>query len=106
MTKKAIKKKKNPFYEGIREGLEEALAYAKGEADPSRYRVHIPADVDVKATREATGLTQEAFAFRYGFNLGRLRDLEQKRTRPDSVVRAYLQVIQKNPKAVDKALAA
>jgi putative transcriptional regulator len=40
------------------------------------------------------------------FNLARLRDLEQKRTHPDSVVRAYLLVIQKNPKAVKKALAA
>ena len=71
-----------------------------------KYRVHIPEDIDVKAIREATGLTQEAFALRYGFNLGRLRDLEQKRTRPDSVVRAYLLVIQKNPEAVKEALAA
>jgi len=106
MKKKATKKKPGPFYVGIRQGLEEALAYAKGEAELSRYRVHIPEDVDVKAIREATGLTQEALALRYGFNIGRLRDLEQKRTRPDSVVRAYLLVIQKNPKAVDKVLAA
>jgi putative transcriptional regulator len=35
-----------------------------------------------------------------------LRDLEQKRTRPDSVVRAYLLVIQRQPKAVKKALEA
>lgn len=106
MKRKTVKKKRNPFYEGIRQGLEEAVAFSKGEADLSRYRVHIPRDVDVKAVREATGLTQEAFALRYGFNLARLRDLEQGRTQPDSVVRAYLLVIQKNPKAVDKALAA
>ena len=87
-------------------GAKEALAYARGEADPSQYKVHIPEDLDVKAIREATGLTQEAFALRYGFNLGRLRDLEQKRTHPDSVVRAYLLVIQRKPKAVREALAA
>jgi putative transcriptional regulator len=104
--KKAKKKKRNHVFEGIKKGLEEALAYANGTADPSRYKVHIPEDLDVKAIREATGLTQETFAIRYGFNLGRLRDLEQKRTRPDSVVRAYLMVIQKNPKAVKDALAA
>jgi putative transcriptional regulator len=87
-------------------GAGEALAYALGAADPSRYKVHIPKDVDVRAIRKATGLTQAAFALRYGFNVGRLRDLEQKRTHPDSVVRAYLLVIQKNPKAVRDALAA
>jgi putative transcriptional regulator len=104
MKKKA--KKRNPVYEGIKRGLEEAVAYAKGTADLSQYKVHIPGDIDVKAIRKGTRLTQEAFAMRYGFNLGRLRDLEQKRTRPDSVVRAYLLVIQKNPKAVRDALAA
>lgn len=100
------KRKKETVFEGIMAGAKEALAYARGEADPSEYKVHIPEDLDVKAIREATGLTQEAFAMRYGFNLGRLRDLEQKRTRPDSVVRAYLLVIQRNPEAVREALAA
>ncbi|HEY5238678.1 MAG TPA: hypothetical protein VIJ62_09890 [Rhizomicrobium sp.] len=100
------KRKKKSVFEGVMAGAKEALAYAKGEADLSQYKVHIPEDLNVKAIRQATGLTQEAFALRYGFNLGRLRDLEQKRTHPDSVVRAYLLVIQKNPKAVSKALAA
>ncbi len=100
------KRKKETVFEGMLAGAKEALAYARGEADLTQYKVHIPEDIDVKAIREATGLTQEAFALRYGFNLGRLRDLEQKRTRPDSVVRAYLLVIQKNPEAVKEALAA
>jgi putative transcriptional regulator len=100
------KRKKETVFEGMLAGAKEALAYARGEADLTQYKVHIPEDIDVKAIRETTGLTQEAFALRYGFNLGRLRDLEQKRTRPDSVVRAYLLVIQKNPEAVKDALAA
>lgn len=104
--KKTATRKRNPVYEGIKAGLEEALAYAKGSADLSHFKVHIPEDLDVKAIRKGTGLTQAAFALRYGFNPARLRDLEQKRTRPDSVVRAYLLVIQKNPKAVQDALAA
>lgn len=58
------------------------------------------------AAPNSAGLMQEAFALRYGFNLGRLRDLEQKRTRPDSVVPAYFLVIQKNPEAVKDTLAA
>jgi putative transcriptional regulator len=100
------KQKPNPVFEGIKRGLEEAIAYARGEADLSKYRVHVPKDIDVRAIRKSTGLTQQAFAVRYGFNLARLRDLEQKRTRPDSVVRAYLLVIQKHPEAVEEALAA
>jgi len=99
-------RKKNHLYEGIKQGLEEAIAFARGEADMSKIRVHVPKDVDVRAVRRATGLTQEQFAQRYGFNLARLRDLEQKRTSPDSVVRAYLTVIKKNPQAVSDALTA
>lgn len=104
MAKKA--KKPNHLFEGIKQGLEEALAFSRGEGDLSQFRVHIPKELDVKAIRKKTGLTQEAFALRFGFNLARLRDLEQKRTQPDSVVRAYLLVIQNNPEAVMKALAA
>lgn len=33
----------------IRRGLEETLAYARGEADKRRYRVHVPRDLDVRA---------------------------------------------------------
>ena len=32
--------------DSIRRGLEEALAYAVGTADASRYGVHIPPDID------------------------------------------------------------
>jgi putative transcriptional regulator len=28
--------------DSIRQGLEEAIAYAKGEADPASYRLYIP----------------------------------------------------------------
>lgn len=110
MKKQNPKSTKSParhaVFDGIMAGAKEALAFARGEADESRFAVHIPEDVDVKAVRKSTGLTQEAFALRYCFNLARLRDLEQKRTRPDSAVRAYLLVIQHNPKAVREALAA
>ncbi len=106
MKKTTKRKKRNPFFEGVKQGLEEAIAIARGEADPSTYKIHVPEELDVKAIRKATGLTQQEFAMRFGFNLARLRDLEQKRTQPDSAIRAYLTVIRKNPEAVKKALAA
>lgn len=90
----------------ILEGAREALAIAKGELDPSSYVVHVPDSVDVKAIRQKLGLSQTVFARRYGFTPARVRDWEQGRSRPDGAVRAYLLVIQREPEAVERALAA
>jgi putative transcriptional regulator len=59
----------------------------------------------IQAIRAGTGLSQAQFAARYHINLGRLRDLEQGRTRPDSAIMAYLTVIEREPEAVKRALA-
>jgi len=85
---------------------EEARAIARGEADPGNYRVYVPAEVDVKAIRRGLKMTQAQFAARYGFPLGTLRDWEQGKSKPDTSARAYLQVILKEPKAVERALQA
>jgi putative transcriptional regulator len=82
----------------------EGIAIARGEADPSTYRLHIPAQIDVRAMRRRLGMTQEAFALRYGLSIARVRDWEQGRSSPDGAVRAYLMVIEKEPEAVERAL--
>lgn len=64
------------------------------------------AAVTVRRVRAQTGLSQSAFAERFRINLGRLRDLEQGRTRADSALTAYLKVIAKAPAIVDEALRA
>jgi putative transcriptional regulator len=92
--------------DSIRRGLEEALAYAEGTADVSRYGVHIPEDIDVKAIRAKLDMTQEEFAGRFGFSINTLRHWEQGRRVPEGPTRAYLLVIDRNPKAVQKALRA
>jgi putative transcriptional regulator len=92
--------------DSIRRGLEEALAYAEGAADVSRYGVHIPEDIDVKAIRAKLEMTQEEFAGRFGFSINTLRHWEQGRRVPEGPTRAYLLVIDRNPKAVQKALRA
>jgi putative transcriptional regulator len=58
-----------------------------------------------KIIRRALGLTQAAFARRFGIPLGTMRDWEQGVAEPDSCARAYLTVIARNPKAVAEALA-
>jgi putative transcriptional regulator len=88
----------------ILQGAREALAYAHGKADASTFRVHVPARVNVRAIRRKLGLSQDTFAQRYGLTAARVRDWEQGRSRPDSAARAYLLVIDRDPKAVERAL--
>jgi putative transcriptional regulator len=90
----------------ILQGAREALAYAKGEADTEDFRVHVPAVVDVRAIREKLGLSQFAFAARYGFSVGRVRDWEQGRSAMDTPSRILLTVIDKEPEAIERALTA
>ena len=92
--------------DSIRRGLEEALAYADGTADDRSYAVHVPEDIDVKAIRAKLHMTQEEFAGRFGFSINTLRHWEQGRRVPEGPTRAYLLVIDRNPKAVQKALRA
>jgi putative transcriptional regulator len=92
--------------ESIRRGLEEAGAYARGEANESDYRVHVPAVIDVRAIRTKLGMTQEEFAGRFGFSVNTLRHWEQGKRQPEGPTRAYLLVIDRAPKAVQKALRA
>jgi putative transcriptional regulator len=90
--------------DGILRGLNQALAIIEGTADPSTYVVHIPAEIDVRAIRGRLGLTQQAFARRFGFNINTLRHWEQGRRVPEGPTRAYLLVIDREPEAVQKAL--
>ncbi len=88
----------------IKRGLEQALAYAKGEADRSHYRVHVPRTIDVRAIRTQLKMTQEEFAARFGFSVNTLRHWEQGKRQPEASARAYLTVISRAPKSVRKAL--
>jgi putative transcriptional regulator len=90
--------------DSIRKGLDEAVTYAKGRASKKGYRVHVPAHVDVKAIRSKLGMTQQAFAARFGFSINTLRHWEQGKREPEGPTRAYLIVIDRAPHAVEKAL--
>jgi len=57
-----------------------------------------------KTLRRALGITQEEFSARYHIPIRTLQDWEQGRRKPESAARAYLLVIAREPKAVDRAL--
>ncbi|RBP17716.1 putative transcriptional regulator [Roseiarcus fermentans] len=57
-----------------------------------------------RRARAATGLSQVAFAARYGIPAASLREWEQGRRAPDAATQSYLRVIARMPEAVAKAL--
>ncbi len=88
----------------IRRGLEQAVRYASDRTPRKTYRVYVPDHVDVRAIRTRLRLTQRAFAARFGFSINTLRHWEQGKREPEGPTRAYLLVIERAPKAVEKAL--
>jgi putative transcriptional regulator len=90
-------------FESIKQGLQEAIAHAKGDA--RGVRVHRPRAVDVKAVRAQVGMTQEQFAARFGFSAATLRHWERGDRSPRGPALVLLNVIRHNPKAVIDALA-
>ncbi len=65
---------------------------------------NVPDTCDVARIRRAEGLTQAAFAKRYGFSLSAVRDWEQGTRRPGSAARILLRLIDREPAAVRRVL--
>jgi putative transcriptional regulator len=78
------------------------VAMRSGEALP----VHVPERIDVKAIRRKLGMSQAQFAASFGFGLDAVQNWEQGRRRPEGAARAFLKVIEREPEAVRRALAA
>jgi len=93
--------------ESLLKGAQEALLYARGEKRGAcKHKVEVPDKVDVLAIRKKLHMSRTQFANHYGFNIRTLEKWEQGERKPDSAVRAYLIVINKNPRAVESALRA
>ena len=84
----------------------EARAIARGEAKASSYRIHLPGNIDAQAIRKRLKMSQSEFSTRFGIPPGTLRDWEQGRRVPEGPARVLLKVIENDPKAVERALAA
>ena len=69
-------------------------------------RIEPDAAEDVRALRLRLGLSQEAFAARFGFTVDAIRQYESHRRTPTGPARALLRVIAREPDAVIRALAA
>ncbi len=88
----------------ILEGLNDALAYMRG--DTSRGKAHVVEvpDVDVAKTRKSLKLSQPEFAKLFAVPLPTVRNWEQGRRRPEGPARVLLRVIEAEPQAVLRAI--
>ena len=104
MARKAVVKKS--LGENLIEAMEDAVAYRKGKLALRTRIVHVPEKVDVAALRKAKGLSQKAFAEKFGFDVRALQDWEQGRRAPERTARILLKVIEVEPDAIERALRA
>ena len=99
-----VPKKQSTVGASIIKGLEEAIAWTRGENENVRVTlVHVP-NVDVREVRTKMGLSQAQFATKFGFPPATLRNWEQVRALPDAPTRVLLAVIAKHPEAVEDVL--
>ena len=89
-------------FKNIMAGMEDALAFAEGDA--SRAKTHKIEVVDVKAIRKKTGLSQPKFAAVFKIPVGTLRGWEQGRRQPEGPAIALLHIIDKDPETAVRAL--
>ena len=92
------------MFEELLESVKQAGSIVRGEIDPARtfeYR-----DVDIKAIRQKTGLSQARFASLIGVSVGTYRNWEQGRRRPQGAAMALLRIFDCDAERAVRALRA
>jgi putative transcriptional regulator len=103
---KPSKAKKPTLGQDLLQAMSEAVAHARGDATGYvEHRIEIQAN-EVKHARERLGMSQDVFAKAFGVSSSTLRKWEQGQRKPAGPARTLLRVIERQPKAVLKALAA
>ena len=92
----------NEAFERIKQGLEEAIAYAEGK--PIGAKVFQPTPINVKEVRQQTGLTQAEFARTFGISLGTLRHWERGDRKPHGPALVLLHLVAKEPQTILRVL--
>lgn len=102
--KRAGARKRQTIGESIVEGLQEAIAWTRGENSDVRVTLVQVPEMDVREVRTKMGLSQAQFATQFGFPPSTLRNWKQGRSLPDAPTRVLLAVIAKHPEAVEDVL--
>ena len=89
-------------FSSIKQGLEEALEFSKGNA--SKAVIHEFTAVDVKDLRAKVGMSQNEFASAFGISVATLRHWERGDRTPHGPALVLLNVVAKEPQVVLRAL--
>ena len=107
MKKKPVTKQRTPSAGSrIVASLREAVEWVEGKDVAVRVTtVNVPL-IDVRATRKrlVLGLSQAAFAAKFGLHQATIKNWEQGRTWPNGPARVLLAVIARHPEAVEDAI--
>ena len=91
----------NEFYDDLSLSLNQALAIAKGEAEPSRqFSYDMP---DIKLIRGKTGLSQQQFADKLNISLRTLQNWEQGNRNPTGAAITLMCLLDKQPNLIGLA---
>ncbi len=91
------------FFSGLMAGLEEAIAYERGEAAAETFaRKRSLPDVSVAAVRGALGMTQRAFAEVLGVSCRTVEAWESGKTTPSPTAKKLIYLIQEDNALVQK----
>ena len=90
-------------YSKLAASLEEVTNFSNGELKLKVTEVVHP-EINVKAVRLQTGLSQQDFAESYGFSVGTVRNWEQGAREPEGPARLLLGMIQQDPALIEQQL--
>ena len=91
-------------FESVKNGLEEALAFANGDATDAKVHDVTVTSVNVAEVRQQTGLSHAAFAKSIGVAKGTLLNWEHGRRHPTGPAQVLLALIAKKPSVVQDLL--
>lgn len=101
----ASSKPRSRLAQNLMKSMGEVQEFLDGKRALHVRHYDVPERINVRAIREKVGMSQAQFALRFAISPRTLQEWEQGRRLPDATVRAYLVVIDRNPRAVEEALA-
>lgn len=95
----------NEFAEGLLEGLREALEWKRGKLALETVNLDPMPAARVRAIRRTVAKSAREFEQRFGIPAATINNWEQGRRQPDPAARLLLLVLEREPGAVERAIA-
>lgn len=91
------------FGEGLKEGLQEALAWKRGETQLETVEIDAMPVERIRAIRKKVAKSAKEFERRFGIPAATINNWEQGRRSPDPAGRLLLKVLDAHPEIVEQA---